>query len=236
MSTPVRRGDAWDPIWSGSSYARADRRAARARVKVAALAALRFEAGEGDRVLDLGCGSGHNTVEIAARTRARARWIACDRSAVATRAARTTFDGAGLDAAVLAADAVHLPFRTSSIDAVLAFMVLHHLPRSDDALAEIDRVLADGGRLGVVVPGRWSLASATSAVRKAAGLWPYDQRTYTARALRAELEMRFEIQAVRAFHLGFDRPVTARADRALGAAIPAWGRYLVALCGKRARR
>jgi SAM-dependent methyltransferase len=184
MSTPVRRGDAWDPIWSGSSYARADRRAARARVKVAALAALRFEAGEGDRVLELGCGSGHNTLEIAARTRARARWIACDRSSVATRAAWTTFDGAGLDAAVLAADAVQLPFRASSIDAVLAFMVLHHLPRSDDALAEIDRVLADGDRLGVVVPGRWSLASATSAVRRAADSGPTISGR-TRRALRA---------------------------------------------------
>ena len=70
-------------------------------------------------------------------------------------------------------------------------------------------------------------------VRRAAGWWPYDPRTYSANELRALLAPRFDVAALRAFPLAFDRPVEAVVDRVLGALVPAWGRYLVARCRSR---
>lgn len=195
--------------------------------------ALGVAASDGERVLDLGCGSGHTTVELAARTGGRPRWIASDRSAAAIRSASATFEHSGIEVAVVSADGARLPFRARSLDVVLAFMVFQHLDRPDGVLGEIDRVLGDGGRLAVVVPGRWSVASATSLVRRTLGWWPYDPRNFAARDLRALLAPRFDVRALRTFHLGFDRPVSALADRTLGAFLPSWGRYLAALCRKR---
>jgi SAM-dependent methyltransferase len=50
------------------------------------------------------------------------------------------------------ADALRLPVRRSSVDAVVGLDVVHHLARPAAFLAEAARVLAPGGRLGVVEP------------------------------------------------------------------------------------
>lgn len=42
-------------------------------------------------------------------------------------------------------DAVHLPFRSDSMDAVFGFGFLHHVPNWRQALAEVARVLKSGG-------------------------------------------------------------------------------------------
>lgn len=90
-------------------------------------------------VLDLGCGPGH----IGDHVRRHGRpVIGADLSvAQATRAA------ARLDA-VIVADAVALPFDSSTVHDVVAFYSLFHLPRVElpTALRELVRVLHPGGR------------------------------------------------------------------------------------------
>lgn len=49
-------------------------------------------------------------------------------------------------------DAVALPFRDASLDAVLALEVLEHIPQPQRMLAEADRVLAPGGMLILTTP------------------------------------------------------------------------------------
>ncbi|MBE0617325.1 MAG: class I SAM-dependent methyltransferase, partial [Proteobacteria bacterium] len=44
-----------------------------------------------------------------------------------------------------AGDALHLPYRDATMDAVFGFGVLHHVPQWQDALREIARVLRPGG-------------------------------------------------------------------------------------------
>jgi len=56
------------------------------------------------------------------------------------------------DGVALCADAHSLPFATASLSAVIGVDVLHHLARPADALAEIDRCLAPGGRFVLVEP------------------------------------------------------------------------------------
>jgi SAM-dependent methyltransferase len=52
----------------------------------------------------------------------------------------------------VAGDAQRLPFRSESLGNIVAFDVLHHLPRPAAFFREAERVLAPGGRLIVVDP------------------------------------------------------------------------------------
>jgi SAM-dependent methyltransferase len=57
----------------------------------------------------------------------------------------------------ICADALHLPFRASSLDGVYAFDVIEHFPDDAVILAELRRVLRRGGRLLVAVPAyQWA--------------------------------------------------------------------------------
>lgn len=93
-----------------------------------------------DRVLDLGCGEGQIARQIGS---AGARYVVgLDRSHNQVRAAVARGGAPGY----LVGDAAELPFGGGSFEAVVACLVLEHLGRLDDALAEIARVLRRGGR------------------------------------------------------------------------------------------
>ncbi len=62
--------------------------------------------------------------------------------------------------ATLRADATALPLADQSLDLVLAFDVLEHIPDDDRAMAEVFRVLRPGGRFFIAVPADPRLWSA----------------------------------------------------------------------------
>jgi trans-aconitate methyltransferase len=109
----------------------------------------------GERILDLGCGDGVLTQEIAA---AGATVVAVDASPAMVAAARTR----GLDARV--ADATALPF-VDEFDAVFSNAVLHWVKAADAALAGIARALKPGGRFVAEFGGFMCVASIHTAVR-----------------------------------------------------------------------
>lgn len=93
-------------------------------------------------VLDVGAGSGTASRRL---TDAGARVVAMDRSVAMLLAARSR-----LRCSVAAGDALRLPVRSQSVDAVVLGFVLNHLEEPGVALAEAARV---------VHPGGWVLAS-----------------------------------------------------------------------------
>ncbi|PKG33918.1 class I SAM-dependent methyltransferase [Methanoregula sp.] len=103
----------------------------------------------GTRVLDLGCGDGKSLV---AMLNSGWRVTAADFSPAALSLARNAA-GNRAPADLVVADAIRLPFRNSSFDAVTAIHLLGHSPL--DGLQhiswEIDRVLRPGGSIYVVV-------------------------------------------------------------------------------------
>jgi trans-aconitate methyltransferase len=121
----------------------------------------------GERILDLGCGDGTLTLDIAA---SGAAVIGVDASPAMIAAARAR----GIDAHV--ADATALAF-ASEFDAVFSNAVLHWVRDPDAALAGIARALKPGGRFVAEFGGHGCVAAIHTAIR--AVLW---HRGITARS------------------------------------------------------
>ncbi|MBI2303193.1 MAG: class I SAM-dependent methyltransferase [Chloroflexi bacterium] len=106
-----------------------------------------LKAVKGRRVLEVGCGEGR-FIRAICRRLPQIEGYGCDIDPrVVTRA--TAFPGG---VAYLTAEAAHLPYATSSFDAVLIFDVLEHLWEPEEALREVSRVLKPGGILHALVP------------------------------------------------------------------------------------
>jgi ubiquinone/menaquinone biosynthesis C-methylase UbiE len=105
----------------------------------------------GERVLDIGCGSGVVTRAIAKRVAPNGRVVGADSSgallAVAREYADRTPHGGIIE--FREADCRKLPFPDATFDVSLAVTVLAHVPGAERALAEMVRVTRRGGRVGV---------------------------------------------------------------------------------------
>jgi SAM-dependent methyltransferase len=112
-------------------------------LKAQTMAALRVQPGQ--RILDVGCGVGHNLSALAALG---ACGVGIDSSQL--MAAETRRRDRAMSA--LVADAAALPFRPAVFDGVLVERVLQHLADLPGAVAEIARVLMPGGRVAALEP------------------------------------------------------------------------------------
>jgi SAM-dependent methyltransferase len=91
------------------------------------------------RVLDVGCGTGVITAELAAKAAGAVVGVDTRVEPLGTAAAR---EG---DAVFLAADAAQLPFRAGAFDAVACAFTVMWLAAAAEFLGEANRVLARGG-------------------------------------------------------------------------------------------
>jgi trans-aconitate 2-methyltransferase len=124
--------------WNASEYARVSTLQAAMAEEVLSLLDLKGT----ERVLDIGCGNGKTTAEIAARV-PQGAVIGVDASAdMVAFAADHTALRPNLKFAV--ADARHLPYR-DEFDLVVSFNALHWIPEQDQALACIRSALKRDG-------------------------------------------------------------------------------------------
>lgn len=105
---------------------------------------LRLPAGNGARLLDLGCSWGRWCLAAA---RKGYEVVGIDPSLGAVMAARRAARDLGLPARYLVADARFLPFAAESFDSVFSYSVLQHLAKAETrvVLGEVGRVLTPGG-------------------------------------------------------------------------------------------
>ena len=108
--------------------------------------------GAGMRVLDVGCGTGVVTRDVAARVGARGAVVGVDLSRALLAVARRRTSGAdpGARPTYRHGDGLRLPFPPASFDVTLAVTVLLHVPAGDRILDEMMRVTRPGGRVAVL--------------------------------------------------------------------------------------
>ena len=106
----------------------------------------------GDRVLDLGCGSGMFLPAIYKQTR---DIHAVDTSAALLGQAEGLVSAYGLEGiAGVEADAEKLPYGDAHFDTLVAVDVLHHFQRFNRCLKEMWRVVKPGGNLIILEPNK----------------------------------------------------------------------------------
>ena len=103
----------------------------------------------GDRVLDLGCGTGESTREIIGEDR-EVHGLDLTPSQVGLTRHKSDLEAASFGVG----DAMALPYKDDTFDAVSSVGSLQHVPDVAEALAEAHRVTVPGGQLFVVGPKR----------------------------------------------------------------------------------
>ncbi len=103
----------------------------------------------GKRVLDLGCGSGYGSAELA---RSAASVVGVDVSSDAISYARVEYTATNLSFALHSC--TDLPFSAGSFDIITAFEVIEHLTNWRQMLSEAARLLSSGGTFLVSTPNK----------------------------------------------------------------------------------
>ncbi len=101
----------------------------------------------GDGVLDVACGPGNFTRDFARTVGPAGLAVGIDASE--TMLARAVDDTPPDAVAYVRGDAVRLPFRDASFDAVCCFAALHLFAEPETALDHMTRVLTPGGRIAI---------------------------------------------------------------------------------------
>jgi SAM-dependent methyltransferase len=142
---------------------------------IGALVRERAEPVPGERVLDVGCGCGGSTLELAEAVGAAGRVVALDISGPMLERARRRAQEVGLDARIefRLGDAQHAPLESGATDLVFSRFGVMFFADSVAAFANLRRALRMGGRLAFVCwqareRNPWMTAPALAAARHVA--------------------------------------------------------------------
>ena len=122
----------------------------------------------GKIVLEVGAGSGRDSVGLAEQG---AVSVMLDYSMASLQVAREVAERSGVAPLLVRADALRMPFRDGTFDAVFHQGLLEHFHNPLDLLRENARVLKRGGILLVDVPQRWHYYTPLKHALIAAGRW-----------------------------------------------------------------
>jgi trans-aconitate methyltransferase len=190
---------------------------------------------EGERVLDIGCGTGELTAALAGRG---AVVTGVDSSAEMLTVARQRHPAltfAQLDAQALAADDTY----AGAFDAVFSNAALHWMPRQSDVVAGVARALARPGRFVAEMGGCGNTAAVVRAMRESLPRLGLDAErfipwTFPGPAEHATLLERHGFRVRLLMH--FDRPSRMEGEQGLRTWLTLFNEPLLRAVGDRRER
>lgn len=147
--------------------------------------AAEFDGHCGERVLEIGCGTGSDLLQFA---RSGACAVGID---IADGQIELARERVGNAATVIKATATDLPFEDRSFDYVYSHGVLHHIDNPQRVVREIMRVLVPGGHFSVHVYSLFSYAALRARLRYG-GRWRLYVENSTA-PVRIDLYTKFSL-------------------------------------------
>jgi SAM-dependent methyltransferase len=106
----------------------------------------------GNRILDVGCGTGTAELRLSRLRLSQIMFVGLDRMADRTAVAERKAVAHNIRASFAAADASHIPFPDATFDSTFCVAVLQHIPDAAAALREFVRVTRPDGRILAVEP------------------------------------------------------------------------------------
>jgi SAM-dependent methyltransferase len=123
------------------------------------IARLLMSLSPGDTVLDVACGPGNFSREFARAVGESGLVVGIDGSRTMLERGAADLEGSEIrNLALIRGDATELPFRGGAFDGVCCFAALHLFAEPFDALSEMTRVLAPGGRIALMTSVRRQIA------------------------------------------------------------------------------
>ena len=122
----------------------------------------------GQRLLDVGCGTGTAEMKLARLRISQVEIVAVDLLIDRVKQARDAAQSHNISASFAAADACALPFRDGTFDSAFCVAVLQHIGDVPRAVQELSRVTRPGGRVVAVEPdnaGRYFYSSSEAGKR-----------------------------------------------------------------------
>ena len=157
---------------------------------------------EGDRVLDAGCGEGRHTfacfrhdcdvlgMDLSHQSLLKAKYV------LGQMKKRNEARGRFL---LLRGDALRFPFGDGSFDKIICAEVIEHVDDDRQGVAELARILSNGGKIAITVPTRMTehVLFSTSRHSAASSRSTLPSGTSGAGAVSARTLMRFTFRSVR---------------------------------------
>jgi ubiquinone/menaquinone biosynthesis C-methylase UbiE len=134
------------------------RRLARLTRRLKRRIATLLELSPGQRVLDVGCGTGADAAAVGGKLGPAGRAFGIDYDATMIRDARQAVAGRPSTPCLLVADAAAVPYRAACFDACYSERVFQHVARPSAVIAEMVRVTRPGGRI-VIADTDWASLS-----------------------------------------------------------------------------
>ena len=157
-----RRAEYHDDLYYEGVYGRHIHTLNRIRLK------LMLNPKEGEKIIDIGCGTGHYLVSLLQVGGRFAVGLDILKTAVRKALEKTKRITSNTEAHLVVGDALNLPFISSQFDKVLLLAVLEHIPMHDRRKRAVDgalRMLTSKGRLAIEVPKRNSSRGSYSPVQ-----------------------------------------------------------------------
>ena len=114
-------------------------------------------AGKAERVLDMGCGFGVNTLHVCNNLGRTAIGLDLDHLKLIKASEKAAKDSLCKDIAFITGDACHTPFKDASFDCIFMAEVIEHLIHPENGIIACHDLLRDGGILILTTPSSHDL-------------------------------------------------------------------------------